>query len=252
MYPKLSSHILLTIVFFCFFPSIIYRFLKQDPCNGTWQEVDEVVAREKASQCLRDIVASRAKVSTSVFYKNDVPNSNNRVAKRSSAPEMSSMTLHTSEPFSKRLKNATSNEYGANACFPIMNMMNHSNTPIVKQDGTRSMIPSHKSVPRNFRKTAFRNDGGPYQTMNNSTFGINPLLNHDCNHDKCTTMFPNNSLYEHTVTSTHFLSNHSNREELQPIDFDLNETGEDGVSSSNSNFCYSSLSQFLLMQNRMN
>lgn len=38
--------------------------MKQDQAAGEWHVVDDDVAREKASQCLRDIVASRAKVSS--------------------------------------------------------------------------------------------------------------------------------------------------------------------------------------------
>jgi hypothetical protein len=36
-----------------------HRFLKQEEAGWTWHEVDAEVAREKASQCLRNIVAER-------------------------------------------------------------------------------------------------------------------------------------------------------------------------------------------------
>lgn len=39
----------------------MHRFLKQEQAVGAWYEVDEEVAREKASQCLRDIVAALTK-----------------------------------------------------------------------------------------------------------------------------------------------------------------------------------------------
>lgn len=49
-----------------FFPNPPNRFLKLEASTGKWYEVDEDVAREKASQCLRDIVAAitKGKIST--------------------------------------------------------------------------------------------------------------------------------------------------------------------------------------------
>lgn len=232
--------------------------MKQDPCNGSWKEVDDDVAREKASQCLRDIVASRAKVCSSVFSSEDVDvqKTSNRVAKRSSAPEMMSIALHTSESFSKRLKNSTSQEYGANATFPVMSM-NDDDMPSVKQDRKSSMVSSY-SVPRNLRKVgSSRNNDVLNQSMATSKTGINPLLNYTRNHDKRTTstMFLNRrSLYEHPATRTNFLSNNTNREELELLDMELNDiaSSDDGLGTSNSTAHCSSLSQFLLLQDRMN
>jgi hypothetical protein len=60
------------ILFLNFLPSVLFvpvrdysfvqcRFLKQEQTVGVWHDVDEEVAREKASQCLRDIVAAITK-----------------------------------------------------------------------------------------------------------------------------------------------------------------------------------------------
>jgi hypothetical protein len=81
------------------------RFLKQEQAVGSWLEVDEEVAREKASQCLRDIVAAMTKhklkngnsSASDLFLSASASTSNLRQTSVSSMQRNSSITSSASD-----------------------------------------------------------------------------------------------------------------------------------------------------------
>ena len=115
---------------------IYIRFLKQDQAVGSWIEVDEEVAREKASQCLRDIVAVMTKIKSvsSMVDCSGVINNNNMSMSMLKKVSKSTTSLRNATFSFAPTTTSTGGHGTSNATFPVF-----SNPALVSSSSTSTL-----------------------------------------------------------------------------------------------------------------
>ena len=132
-----STQLILVFIYY-FISHLIYmyssRFLKQEQAVGSWFEVDEEVAREKASQCLRDIVAAVTKMKSVNSMVDCSGNINMSMMSKSSK---STTSLRNASSFASVKMRNSSGHGTSNATFPSFT---NSNPALVSSSSTSTLV----------------------------------------------------------------------------------------------------------------